>query len=65
MKEPLICKGELENITLTTKLRDDIKCPNCHKGIVVPFNPKAEINHTFICNACGWSIHLDANVTIE
>ena len=55
----------MDNITLTTKQSDNIKCPNCHKGTMVPFNPNVEINHTFLCNVCGWSVHLEANVTVE
>ena len=58
-------KNDVCVITVYSKQSDNINCPHCREGIIIPFNPEFEINHAFICNNCGWSIHLEANVTVE
>ena len=34
-----------KSLTLTSKEKDGIVCRVCGEGIMIPFNPTAEINH--------------------
>ena len=54
-----------KSLTLTSKEKDGIVCRVCGEGILIPFNPAAEINHGFTCNKCGCHVNLDTNVTVE
>lgn len=53
--------------SLISRLLDGekITCFACHKGIYRPFNPAFKINHSFVCDCCGDSIHWDPVVEIE
>lgn len=43
----------------------EVKCEKCGKGIYKPFNPKAERNHTYVCDKCGNTIHFIPDATVE
>jgi formylmethanofuran dehydrogenase subunit E len=60
-----IISSDPHMLTPTSKEEDRIPCDKCHEGIYVPFNPKYEINHGFICNKCGSHVHFEANVIVE
>ena len=43
----------------------DMLCTKCKQGHYRPFNPKFEINHSFVCDICGNSIHWDPVVDVD
>ena len=57
--------SSLKLLSLDTKYKDGVRCSKCGEGILIPQNPKSEINHYFYCNKCDAKIHLEANVEIE
>ncbi len=50
----------------TTKEGDKVPCKECGKGIYIPVNPQAEINHGFKCSHCSTHVNFDfADVIVE
>lgn len=52
-------------LNMKTKRSDKVICVRCGKGIYIPFNESAEINHSFKCNNCGQQVHMDPVVVID
>lgn len=48
-----------KELTPETKSSDQIICRLCGKGIWVPYNPDAELNHGFTCSHCGRHANFD------
>ena len=48
-----------KELTPKTKSSDQIVCRLCGKGIWVPCNPDAEINHGFTCSHYGRHVNFD------
>ena len=48
-----------KELTPKTKSSDQIVCRLCGKGIWVPCNPDAKINHGFTCSRCGRHANFD------
>lgn len=46
-------------LTPKTKISDQVVCRSCGKGVWVPCNPAAEINHGFTCSHCGRHVNFD------
>lgn len=46
-------------LTPKTKISDQIVCRSCGKGVWVPCNPDAGINHGFTCSHCGRHANFD------
>ncbi len=44
---------------------EQVTCEKCRKGIYRPFNPKAKVNHCYVCDHCGDGIHWDPVVIVE
>lgn len=56
-----------KSISLVTRLLngEQVTCTVCGKGIYEPVNPKAKINHGFICDNCGAHFSWDPVVIVE
>ena len=56
-----------KSVSLANRLNngEEIRCDYCKKGIYRPKNPKAAINHCFICDYCGRTYHWDPPVFVE
>jgi len=52
-------------LSMTTKEKDTVICEKCKKGIMIPFNPKYEKNHTFICNECNETINIEEVIVVK
>lgn len=54
-------------ISLSSRLiqGEEVVCEKCGKGIYRPFNPRFKINHVYVCDNCGDSVHWDPVVDIE
>lgn len=48
-----------KELTPKTKISDQVVCRSCGKGVWVPCNPGAEINHGFTCSHCGRHVNFD------
>ncbi|MGN1456572.1 MAG: hypothetical protein ACI4XP_01310 [Acutalibacteraceae bacterium] len=44
---------------------EELLCPECKNGILVPYNTTADKAHCFNCTKCDFFVHLDFGVNIE
>ncbi len=49
-----------------TKISDCVICNSCGKGIWIPCNPDAKLNHGFTCSNCGTRTNFDlGNIIVD
>lgn len=44
---------------------ESVVCKKCGQGIYKPFNPDSKINHAYICDNCGDTVHWDPLIVVE